>query len=38
MKIGMQDCFGESGSASALLEKYKLDGRGIYGQISDFLK
>ena len=38
MKIGMQDCFGESGSASALLEKYKLDGRGIYSQISDFLK
>lgn len=38
MKIGMQDCFGESGSASALLEKYKLDGKGIYGQISDFLK
>lgn len=38
MKIGMQDVFGESGSAAALLEKYKLDGKGIYGQIKDFLK
>ena len=37
-KIGMQDKFGESGSASALLEKYKLDGKGIYEQIKDFLK
>lgn len=26
MKIGMQDVFGESGSAAALVEKYKLDG------------
>lgn len=38
MKIGMQDVFGESGSAVALVEKYKLDGKGIYGQIKDFLK
>lgn len=38
MKIGMQDVFGESGSAAALVEKYKLDGKGIYGQIKDFLK
>ena len=37
-KIGMQDVFGESGSAAALLEKYKLDGKGIYEQIKDFLK
>lgn len=37
-KIGMQDMFGESGSAAALLEKYKLDGKGIYEQIKDFLK
>ncbi len=36
-KIGMQDVFGESGSASALVEKYKLDGKGIYGQIKEFL-
>ena len=29
-KIGMQDVFGESGSAAALVEKYGLDGTGIY--------
>lgn len=38
MKIGMQDVFGESGSAAALVEKYRLDGKGIYGQVKDFLK
>ena len=38
MKIGMQDMFGESGSAAALIEKYKLDGKGIYEQVKDFLK
>lgn len=38
MKIGMQDVFGESGSAAALVEKYKLDGKGIYEQVKDFLK
>ena len=38
MKIGMQDVFGESGSAAALVEKYKLDGKGIYVQFKDFLK
>ncbi|MDE6202032.1 MAG: transketolase family protein [Lachnospiraceae bacterium] len=38
MKIGMQDVFGESGSAAALVEKYKLDGKGIYEQIKDYLK
>ena len=37
-KIGMQDVFGESGSAAALVEKYKLDGKGIYEQVIDFLK
>lgn len=37
MKIGMQDKFGESGSAAALVEKYKLDGKGIYEQIMPFL-
>ena len=37
-KIGMQDTFGESGSAAALVEKYKLDGKGIYNQVKDFLK
>ena len=37
-KIGMQDIFGESGSAAALVEKYKLDGKGIYEQVRDYLK
>ena len=37
-KIGMQDTFGESGSAAALVEKYKLDGKGIYEQVKDILK
>ena len=32
-KIGMQDVFGESGSAPALLKKYELDAEGIYKQI-----
>ena len=35
-KIGMQDTFGESGSAAALVEKYQLDGKGIYAQIKEF--
>lgn len=38
MKIGIQDVFGESGSAQALVEKYMLDGKGIYQQIKDYLK
>ena len=37
-KLGMQDVFGESGSAAALVEKYKLDGKGICEQVKDFLK
>ena len=37
-KIGMQDTFGESGSAAALVEKYQLDGKGICAQVKDFLK
>ncbi|MCR5626761.1 MAG: transketolase family protein [Lachnospiraceae bacterium] len=32
-KIGMYDQFGESGPWNELLEKYKLDGKGIYEQI-----
>ena len=36
-KIGMQDAFGESGSAAALVEKYQLDGKGIYAQVKEFL-
>ena len=37
-KIGMQDIFGESGAAVKLLEKYKLDGQGVYEQVKDYLK
>ncbi len=37
LKIGMQDMFGESGPAVALLEKYKLDGKGIYEQVKAWL-
>ncbi len=36
-KIGMQDVFGESGSAGALLKKYELDAEGIYKQIKELL-
>lgn len=36
-KIGMQDMFGESGSAAALIEKYKLDAKGVYEQVKEFL-
>lgn len=30
LKIGVQDVFGESGPAAKLLEKYGLDGKGVY--------
>ena len=36
-RIGMNDVFGESGSASALLVKYGLDGNGVYHKIKAFL-
>lgn len=36
-KIGMQDAFGESGPAAALVEKYGLDGAGIYKTIKEFI-
>lgn len=36
-KIGMQDTFGESGPAAALVEKYGLDGAGIYKTIKEFI-
>ena len=36
-KIGMQDVFGESGSAVALVEKYGLDGTGIYKTVKEFV-
>ena len=34
-RIGVYDVFGESGSAGALLVKYRLDGRGLYEQIKE---
>ncbi len=37
LKIGMNDMFGESGSAKALLEKYELDANGIYKKIKAWL-
>lgn len=37
-KIGVQDVFGESGPAAALLAKYRLDGQGVYEQVKDFVK
>ena len=37
LKIGVQDVFGESGPAVKLLEKYKLDGQGVYEQIKEYL-
>lgn len=38
LTIGMQDCFGESGSAGELLKKYRLDGDGIFAQIREYIK
>ena len=36
-RIGIQDVFGESGSAGALLAKYGLDGDGVYRKVKGFL-
>ena len=35
-KIGVNDVYGESGSAVKLLEKYGLDGQGIYEKVKEF--
>lgn len=37
-KIGMYDVFGESGTAGGLLEKYGLDGNGIYAKVKAFVQ
>ena len=37
LRIGVQDVFGESGSAAALLQKYQLDGEGVYQQVKAWL-
>ncbi len=36
-KIGMQDVFGESGSAAELIAKYGLDADGVYKSVKAFL-
>ena len=36
-KIGMQDVFGESGPAAALIEKYGLDAKGVCKSVKEFL-
>ncbi len=36
-KLGMQDVFGESGSAAALVAKYGLDAEGVYKSVKAFL-
>lgn len=35
-KIGIQDVFGESGPAVKLIEKYGLDGKGVYETVKEF--
>ncbi len=37
LRIGVEDRFGESGPAKVLLEKFGLDGKGIYGKIKAWL-
>ncbi len=36
-KLGMQDVFGESGSAAALVAKYGLDAEGVYKSVKEFM-
>ncbi|MCM1120765.1 MAG: transketolase family protein [bacterium] len=36
-KVGMQDVYGESGSASALVAKYGLDAEGVYKSVKEFM-
>lgn len=37
-RIGLNDIFGESGSAGALVAKYGLDADGIYNKVKEFVK
>lgn len=37
-RIGMNDTFGESGTAASLLEKYGLDGKGVYKSVKAFVE
>ena len=36
-KLGMQDVFGESGPAAALVKKYGLDAEGVYKSVKEFV-
>ena len=36
-KLGMQDVFGESGSAAALIHKYGLDAEGVCASVKEFM-
>ena len=38
LRIGINDVFGESGTAAALVAKYGLDGEGIYAKVKEFVK
>lgn len=37
-RVGINDVFGESGPALALLERYGLDGKGIYNSVKSFVE
>jgi len=36
-RLGMQDVFGESGSAAELVEKYELDAKGVYKNVKEWV-
>ena len=38
LRIGINDVFGESGTAAELVAKYGLDGAGIYAKVKEFMK
>ncbi len=38
LRIGVEDCFGESGPAVELIHKYGLDAEGIYQKIRNYVK
>lgn len=38
LRIGVEDCFGESGPALELIKKYGLDAEGIYKKVKEFVK
>ncbi len=37
LRIGVNDTFGESGPAKALIEKYELDAKSIYNKVKAWL-